>query len=708
MSERAKAPAPPPGPGTVLSLQRLAGNQATARLLTGGRGQALPGSARHQMESMLGSDFSSVRVRSEAPRHPDALASTRGEEISLRPGLSFSDPATAPALAHELTHVLQNRAGRINESARPGLESEAHSVDRAVRLGTRPPVVSGTGLPPAMAQPLAELNIVPVFLAPAVPAVTWYVRTCLKKYVTYKIGQNVKDEMTELAEQAVEKVKAAVEPTYQQAQEYLDTIKRIYSLARAIEHGIQFAAAAAVSPAAMALAEAVGIEDPELISTITSVSSQIIARTALWFLLEKHMLTLAENLDLTVQQARTGVVEGAMSSLDKVTPSAQVYDTWKSIDHYAFLRFFYKEHPASAVELLDKARSGVQGVDATLSGFSVEARQLAKSQLRVPSLAGAVGFSVIGELVYGGIQMKRGKEEASKWTAGKYLARGVGAGLGTYAMGQLSAWALPLAFGVTTGPVIFIPALVLGGIGSYMGRKVFQSAYESTPLLWQSFSQWMWPAPQLGTVGGEGSGGGFPPAPPGNGPAPMLMPSMPVPRPLSLSGDGGGERDHDRPEQEPQGVTVPTGPRTTTALTPQQIQMILLRQRVGLSNYGLIAPLVPTWQLLIGSGLAGPSVGLAMGLTGRPVEEFLPTSMRTPQIKEMVGRFPPLEIEEEADSVPTPQPDRSDMASMSDASGQRQGFSPEQQKRFGMATGKSVDLLGDLLVTASKTRIEEE
>lgn len=104
-------------------------------------GSPLPSPVQRKMESALGQDFSGVRVH-EGPEAESigADAYTRGEHIHFRPGLySPGSPSGQRLLGHELTHVVQQRAGRVPVpagggvpvNADPGLEAEAD------RLGAR-------------------------------------------------------------------------------------------------------------------------------------------------------------------------------------------------------------------------------------------------------------------------------------------------------------------------------------------------------------------------------------------------------------------------------------------------------------------------------------------------------------------------------------------------------------------------------------------
>jgi Domain of unknown function (DUF4157) len=124
---------------TVIGLQRTAGNTAVTALLQRsltsvedeearspvldvvgrGRGQALDEGLREDMEARFGDDFSDVRIHADAEASRSAAAVsarayTVGREIVL--GADVPDLATEPGkrtLAHELTHVIQQRQGPV-------------------------------------------------------------------------------------------------------------------------------------------------------------------------------------------------------------------------------------------------------------------------------------------------------------------------------------------------------------------------------------------------------------------------------------------------------------------------------------------------------------------------------------------------------------------------------------------------------------------
>lgn len=112
-------------PAMLLRLQRSIGNAAVAQLLGGRRprstvrdvlrapGQPLAESTRKDMEARFGADFSQVRLHTDAAARQSATelgarAYTSGHHIVVGPG--GIDQHT---MAHELTHVVQQRSGPV-------------------------------------------------------------------------------------------------------------------------------------------------------------------------------------------------------------------------------------------------------------------------------------------------------------------------------------------------------------------------------------------------------------------------------------------------------------------------------------------------------------------------------------------------------------------------------------------------------------------
>jgi hypothetical protein len=137
-------------------------------------GTALEPGVQAVMQERLDQDFSHVRVHTdsaaaETAREVGAQAYTVGEHIAFDTGrYAPSVDAGRRLLAHELTHVTQQRAGLLRQAAEPGaaedeLEREARSGERAAveerRAGSDyadEPILGGD-LPHPSDEELAEL-----------------------------------------------------------------------------------------------------------------------------------------------------------------------------------------------------------------------------------------------------------------------------------------------------------------------------------------------------------------------------------------------------------------------------------------------------------------------------------------------------------------------------------------------------------------------
>ncbi|WPB72860.1 LirA/MavJ family T4SS effector [Archangium violaceum] len=120
-------------------------------------GRALPRELQRELESFFGVSFQDVRVHvGPEPLALGARAFAAGSHLFFAPGCF--QPDTAPGrhlIAHELTHVLQQRAGRVpQESLRvptlvdePALEAEAEHAAQAFVLGQRLPASVSAHVP---------------------------------------------------------------------------------------------------------------------------------------------------------------------------------------------------------------------------------------------------------------------------------------------------------------------------------------------------------------------------------------------------------------------------------------------------------------------------------------------------------------------------------------------------------------------------------
>lgn len=166
-----------PAQAAVLRLQREAGNEAVTSLMeeehspvldvvSSGGGSALPAATRAGMEARFGADFGGVRLHTggdaaASAQSVQAKAYTVGDNVVLGAGVDPSSTSGEKTLAHELTHVLQQRAGDVDGAPAPGgikvsdpgdrFEQEAeHTADRV--MSGQPATVGAAAGPAAGVQ----------------------------------------------------------------------------------------------------------------------------------------------------------------------------------------------------------------------------------------------------------------------------------------------------------------------------------------------------------------------------------------------------------------------------------------------------------------------------------------------------------------------------------------------------------------------------
>lgn len=133
----------------LLDLQRTAGNEATVQFLEDeekaspvldvvgrGGGAPLDRAVRAHMESRLGHDFGDVRIHTDAAAAASATsvgahAYTVGNDVVFGTGhYDPASPAGRKTIAHELTHVVQQKAGPVDGTPAPGGIKVSHPGDR--------------------------------------------------------------------------------------------------------------------------------------------------------------------------------------------------------------------------------------------------------------------------------------------------------------------------------------------------------------------------------------------------------------------------------------------------------------------------------------------------------------------------------------------------------------------------------------------------
>ncbi|WP_410649764.1 DUF4157 domain-containing protein [Amycolatopsis sp. cmx-4-54] len=158
------------GPAGMLDLQRAVGNAGASTLaeeerspvhdvVTSG-GAPLDASTRADMEGRFGHDFGDVRVHTDSAAH-DSAKSVNAQAYTVGSNIVFQrdkyDPGSDSGkhmLAHELTHVVQQRSGPVDGTdagggvkvSDPSDRFEREAVANADRLMSAPaPSVSPTG-----------------------------------------------------------------------------------------------------------------------------------------------------------------------------------------------------------------------------------------------------------------------------------------------------------------------------------------------------------------------------------------------------------------------------------------------------------------------------------------------------------------------------------------------------------------------------------
>jgi hypothetical protein len=159
--------------GALLNLQRLAGNSSVGSLVSeereeaspvrdvvgSGGGSPLDGSTREYMESRMGHDFGDVRVHTgqkadESARSINAQAYTVGNEVVFQSGKYAPEtPGGLHTLAHELTHVMQQKAGPVSGTPAGGGIRLSDPSDAFEQAAERNATAAISGAPVTAASP---------------------------------------------------------------------------------------------------------------------------------------------------------------------------------------------------------------------------------------------------------------------------------------------------------------------------------------------------------------------------------------------------------------------------------------------------------------------------------------------------------------------------------------------------------------------------
>ena len=159
------------GPGSAAGA-----GAALGRSFSGG-GRPLEGDVRGRMESALGADFTGVRVHS-GPAAADAvqglgsLAVTVGDDVAFAPGqYRPGNPVGDALLAHELSHVVQQRGGSGGTQQESALEADADASAAAAvaELWDSSGGKRGIRRMPRLQSPIALRSCAPAKSAPTDP-----------------------------------------------------------------------------------------------------------------------------------------------------------------------------------------------------------------------------------------------------------------------------------------------------------------------------------------------------------------------------------------------------------------------------------------------------------------------------------------------------------------------------------------------------------
>ncbi len=163
------------GASGLLRLQRAVGNAGVGALMeedrspvhgviNSGGGSALAPDVRADMETRFGHDFGDVRVHTDGAAHESAK-SVNAQAYTVGSNIVFQrdtyDPASAQGrhmLAHELTHVVQQRSGPVDGTdagggvkvSDPSDRFEREAVANADRVMSAAPVAAPAAAGPAV------------------------------------------------------------------------------------------------------------------------------------------------------------------------------------------------------------------------------------------------------------------------------------------------------------------------------------------------------------------------------------------------------------------------------------------------------------------------------------------------------------------------------------------------------------------------------
>jgi Domain of unknown function (DUF4157) len=164
------------GSGGLLDLQRAAGNASVTQfvqreedeshpvreVIDSGGGRSLEPEVRTRMEQSLGQDFSDVKVHTDQ-RAADSAAAVQAKAYTAGSNIVFGEGQYTPGtsdgertLAHELTHVVQQRSGPVDGTPVAGGIKVSDPSDRFERAADAAADAVVSGAAPVQRQEVAE------------------------------------------------------------------------------------------------------------------------------------------------------------------------------------------------------------------------------------------------------------------------------------------------------------------------------------------------------------------------------------------------------------------------------------------------------------------------------------------------------------------------------------------------------------------------
>lgn len=165
----------------ILGLQRAVGNAGVSSLVeqerspvldvVSGSGRPLEPEVRADMESRLGHDFGDVRIHDDGAAHASAEsvkahAYTVGSNVVFqREAYDPSSDAGRTTLAHELTHVVQQRSGPVDGTSTGGgirVSDPGDRFEREASATAERAIAAPAAMPVPAAGPTAATTAAPV------------------------------------------------------------------------------------------------------------------------------------------------------------------------------------------------------------------------------------------------------------------------------------------------------------------------------------------------------------------------------------------------------------------------------------------------------------------------------------------------------------------------------------------------------------------